>query len=142
MNWRIKLLGWRYIPLLGFANPKLVHLDDDKTIVKIKLRRRTKNHLGALAIGADTAAGIYAFALSEQMGVKIHFSFKSSRFEFLKRAESNVLFVCSEGEKIKKAMGEAKTSKERVNVLVNVEALNDAKEVVSKMEMELSLKVK
>ena len=113
MNWKIRFLGWRYIPILGFVNPKLIVLDEEKTLIKIKLRRRTKNHLksmyfGALAVGADTAAGIYAFALAEQMGVKIHFSFKSSKFEFLKRAESDVVFSCQDGQKIKAAMNEAK----------------------------------
>jgi len=52
------LFGFFKIPLIGYVNPKLIKLTDKSMVVKIPLRRKTKNHLGsmyfgALGIGAD-----------------------------------------------------------------------------------------
>ena len=60
IRWMLRLLGWIKIPLIGYVRPRLVNLDDNVAVVKIKLRRRTRNHLhsmyfGALAIGAPPA---------------------------------------------------------------------------------------
>lgn len=147
MNWRLRLLGWRYIPMLRFVGPKLLELTESTAVMKIKLRRKTKNHLGsmyfgALAVGADTAAGIYAFAVAEKIGVKLHFSFKSSKMEFLKRAESDISFVCNDGDKIKAGIQQALDEKERINFPVLVEAYDDQNTLVSTMTMELSVRVK
>lgn len=66
IKWKLFLLGKFKIPLLGFTGVKLIGISDSSVEVKIRLRRRTKNHLnsmyfGALAIGADVAGGIHAF---------------------------------------------------------------------------------
>ena len=60
MRWLLFLLGFVKIPMIRFTNPKLLAIDDNSVRVKIKLRRRTKNHLnsmyfGALSVGADIA---------------------------------------------------------------------------------------
>ena len=59
-------MGKLKIPVIGYVAPKLLELDDNTVKVKIRLRRRTKNHLnsmyfGVLAVGADLAAGAHAF---------------------------------------------------------------------------------
>jgi hypothetical protein len=64
------LLGRVKIPLIGYTSPKLISIDSQSVQVKIKLRRRTKNHLssmyfGALAVGADIAGGIQVFYFSK-----------------------------------------------------------------------------
>ena len=66
IKWQLFLLGRFKIPMLGYTAPKLIELNNNKAKVKIKLKRRTKNHLnsmyfGALAVGADVAGGIHAF---------------------------------------------------------------------------------
>jgi acyl-coenzyme A thioesterase PaaI-like protein len=147
MNLRLWWLGFRYIPLLGATRSKILVLDEEKVVTLIKLRRKTKNHLGsmyfgALAMGADTAAGLHAFAFAEQMKLKLHFSFKDSKMDFLRRAESDIRFICKEGIAIKKAIKEAAEKKERINLSVLVEALDDKDELVSTMQMTLSLRVK
>ena len=91
------MLGLVKIPIIGFVKPKLIELNDEKARVKIRLRRRTKNHLnsmyfGALAVGADVAAGLHAFYFAGKMGKKVSFAFKGMSVEFLMRAESSVVF--------------------------------------------------
>ncbi len=143
----IWLLGTFKIPMLGFARPKLVSIDEERVVMKIKLRRRTKNHLnsmyfGALAVGADTAAGIHAYYLGVDKKLKLSLAFKSCKAEFLKRAETDITFVCKEGRKIATQMDTSVKTGERQNEDIFVEAFNTDNEVVATFIMTLSLKVK
>lgn len=143
----IWLLGKFKIPILGFTNPKLVSIDEDEVVMRIKLRRRTKNHLnsmyfGALAVGADTAAGIHAYYLGVEKGLNLSLAFKSCKADFLKRAESDILFVCKEGRKIAQQMETSQSTGERQNEDVFVEAFNTQNELVATFVMTLSLKVR
>jgi acyl-coenzyme A thioesterase PaaI-like protein len=147
MQWMIFLLGLFKIPLIGFVRPRLIELSDEKVAVKIKFRRRTKNHLssmyfGALAVGADVAGGIHAFYFSEKMNKKVSFAFKSMHAEYLKRAETDVIFECNEGAKIKSIMAESSEKQIRINQRVRVQAKNLSNEIVATFDMEISVKVK
>jgi acyl-coenzyme A thioesterase PaaI-like protein len=146
IKWNLFLLGLFKIPLLFYVSPKIIEISPDSCIIKIKLRRRTKNHLnsmyfGAMAVGADVAVGLHAFYLSELKKAKISLAFKSFNAEFLKRAESDVNFTCKEGDKINKMIEESKIEGKRVNEMIDVEAMNSSNEMVAKFTMELSLKV-
>jgi len=145
LRWKLFLLGFFRIPIIGFARPKLIEIDDAFVKVKIKLNRRTKNHLnsmyfGALAVGADIAGGIHVFYFSEIFGKKISFSFKGMKADFLKRAESDVDFESNEGELIKQAIEESIKSGERINQTITVKAYDKNREVIATFEMIASLK--
>jgi|TARA_R110000737_G_scaffold157205_1_gene185748 acyl-coenzyme A thioesterase PaaI-like protein len=147
IRWKLFLLGKFGIPMLGFARPKLLSIDADEVRMRIKLRRRTKNHLksmyfGALAVGADTAAGLHAFYLSQTQGLNISLAFKAVDGQFLKRAETDVVFVCKQGKLVKDMMDESAKTGERINQELLVEAYNTYDEVVATFKMTLSLKVK
>ena len=146
MRWKLFLLGLVKIPIIGFVRPKLISINKDEIVVSISFRRRTKNHLnsmyfGALAVGADVAAGILAYYHSELLQRKISLAFKGMNAEFLKRAESDIRFSCSEGNKIEKMLQTCVSSGERQNESVTVFALNNLGEQVAIFEMILSLKV-
>lgn len=146
MRWMLYLLGLIKIPMIGYLRPKLITLTDEKAAVKIKFRRRSKNHLnsmyfGALAVGADVAGGIHAFYFSEKHGKKVSFAFKSMHGEFLKRAESDVIFQCTEGKMIESIVLQSWEQKERINRLVTVNAINTSDEIVAIFQMEISVKV-
>ncbi|WP_199851595.1 DUF4442 domain-containing protein [Brumimicrobium mesophilum] len=140
------LLGMFKIPMIAYIRPKLMLLDEHKAQVRIKLKRRTKNHLksmyiGSLAAGADMAAGLHALYFAEESGVKISFAFKGLKAEFLKRATTDVYFNSDEGQLVKKAFEEAMSTKERVNKWIKVEAKNTNNEIVAVFDMEISVKV-
>ncbi len=146
MQWKLFLLGFFKIPLIGFTRPKLISLDEKNVSVKIKLNRRTKNHLnsmyfGALAVGADIAGGIHVFYFSEILDKKVSFSFKGMNAQFLKRAESDVYFSSNEGQIIKEAIEESIKTGERINKSILVTAKNESDEIVATFEMISSLKV-
>lgn len=145
MRWMIFLLGLVKIPLIGYLKPKLISLDDQNIEVKIRLRRRSKNHLnsmyfGALAVGADVSAGVHAFYYAEKMGKKVSFAFKSMQVDFLKRAESDVIFRCEDGLIVRQAIEDSISQGVRINQQIKVNALNSEQEVVAAFVMEISVR--
>ena len=147
IRWKLFLLGKFGIPILGYTRPKLLSINADEVRMKIKLTRRTKNHLksmyfGALAVGADTAAGLHAFYLSESQGIKLSLAFKAVQGQFLKRAESDVIFICKQGKIVSECLQESIKTGERINQDLLVEAFNLHDEVVATFIMTLSIKVK
>ena len=141
------LLGFAKIPIIGFVKPKLISLNDEEASVKIRLRRRSKNHLnsmyfGALAVGADVAAGLHAFYFAEKMGKKVSFAFKSMNAEFLMRAESDIIFISEDGAKVGEAMNRSLELGERINEPISVLAKNAKNETVATFEMVVSVRVK
>jgi acyl-coenzyme A thioesterase PaaI-like protein len=146
-QWRrmLWIMGWWYIPLIGYVRPKLEHIDERKAVLSIRLRRRTKNHLnsmyfGALAVGADVAAGLHAFYFSDELGVKPSFVFRSMKATFHKRAMGTVLFTSEDGQKVRETVTEARRTGERQHAFVTVEARTTDGESVATFEMEISVK--
>jgi hypothetical protein len=119
-NLRLKVFAFWKIPLIFFCRPKVVALDDQKCIIRIPLRRRTRNHMnsmyfGALAIGADLACGLLALDQVRKRKIKVSFLFKDMQGTFLKRPEGHVHFTCAEGEGVREMIEETMESGERVN---------------------------
>jgi hypothetical protein len=145
----MRLFGWLKIPLLGSVRPSVIELSDTRCIVRIRLRRWTRNHLGsmyfgALAIGADCAGGLLAFEMIRKKKVKVSLVFKSFQATFLKRPESDVYFICEEGEAIRDQVERTLASEERLTEPVHIQAavkLPDGSfEPVATFILELSLK--
>lgn len=139
------LLGFFKIPMIGFVRPKLISINNDQAVIKIRLRRRTRNHLksmyfGAMSVGADLAAGLHTFYLAGEDQKRMSFVFKSVNAEFLRRAESDVLFICNDGPKIKTIIDQALASGERVHESVEVLVQDEAKEIVATFQMTVSVK--
>lgn len=146
IRWKLFLLGLIKIPLIFFVSPKIISINSESCQAKIKLKRRTKNHLnsmyfGAMAVGADVAAGIHAFYLSEISNCKISLAFKSFVAEFYKRAETDIIFTCEEGKKIMIMIEKSRLEDQRINEIVEVKAMNSKNEVVATFKMEISIKV-
>jgi hypothetical protein len=150
---QIRALGLAKIPLLFFVRPRVVELSVARTIVKIPLLRRTKNHLGsmyfgALSIGADITGGILAWRLIEnerkRSGTRIALVFKSFQAEFLKRPEGDVHFECVDGPAIQALVERTLQSNERqelpVHIVASVPSLGP--EPVARFTLLLSLKKK
>ena len=140
-------LGFLKIKMLRYARPQLIELNEQKAIIKIKLNRRTKNHLnsmymGALCIGADITPGILSFYHESLYKGKMTFIFKSMKVEFLRRAESDVRFECAEGDKLKAQIEQAGSSGERVNQLVEIKAFDESNDQIARFDMEVSVRVK
>ena len=144
----IRMLGITKIPMIWFCKPSVVEIDEDHCVLKIKLKRKTKNHvnsmyIGALTVGADLAGGILALELVNKSGRKMNPVFKDMQANYLKRAEGDVYFTCTEGDKIKDMVQKAVDTSERINQPVNITATVPDKlgdEPVAEFVLTLSLK--
>lgn len=147
IKWKLFLLGCFKIPMLGYTGLKLIEINDTTAKTKIRLKRRTKNHLnsmyfGALAVGADVAAGLHAFYFASLQNTKVSFAFKGMSCEFIKRVESDCIFVSEDGKKVEDAILKSIATGDRVNTSTKVVAYNAENELVANFEMIVSVKCK
>ena len=150
---RFKFFLWCFshfkVAMIGYTRPRIIKIDDATIVVCIPLRKRTRNHLnsmyfGALAVGADIAGGLHGFYHAQQAQCKTSIAFKSFQAQFLRRPESDVYFVCTEGESVKEMIKESQQSGERINKPINITAYTNyltQAEAVASFVLELSLKV-
>lgn len=153
---RFRFFLWYFghfkVPLIGHLRPKLIMLTDQNIVIKLPLRRRSRNHLhsmyfGALAVGADLAGGLHGFYHAKKAGVRISLAFKSFTAQFLKRPESDVFFVFSQGDEVKMMIDESKKTGKRINRILPIEAWTNYNsptrlaEKVAEFQLELSIKV-
>lgn len=150
LNATLKMRAFTFfkIPLLFYVSPTIEEINDDRCVVRIPLKRRTKNHLnvmyfGVLCTGADCAGGLMAMRLIRESGRNVSLLFKDFKAEFLKRAEGDVFFTCEDGPAIRAQVEQALRSDDRVNGPVRVTATVPSKlgmEPVALFELTLSLK--
>lgn len=143
----LRLFGLAKIPLLFYVGVSVAEISPERMVVRIPLRRRTRNHLGsmyfgALCIGADCAPGAFAMYLIRQQPERIAMVFKDFQAEFLKRAEGDVDFICDQGKEIAELVARAAASDQRVErqveVIATVPSLSD--EPVARFKLTISLK--
>ena len=148
MTMYIRFFGFFKVPRIFYCRPKVVDISNESVTVKIALKRRTKNHvgsmyLGALSVGADITSAMLALELIKESKKKIIPIFKDFHADYLKRAEGDVHFVCNEGGLIREMLNEVIEKNIRVNKKIIVNAYVPDKlgnEVVAKFSLTLSLK--
>jgi acyl-coenzyme A thioesterase PaaI-like protein len=146
----VRLLGLQKVPMLFLVGPRVLRIDDEGCELQIPLRYLTKNHVGSmyvgvLAAGADLASGVNALFAIRRAHPRVVPVFKDMRAEFLKRADGDVHFVCSEGRRVLAAVAGADQTGERVTLPIEVVATVPSRygsEPVARFTMGLSLKRK
>lgn len=143
-NFVLRVFGLFKIPVIGFVNPKLIQLDNEKCILRIKLKRRTKNHLnsmylGVLAVGADLACGMLGLYHIQESGKSISLVFKDMKADFLKRPDQDVDFICTQGAEVKKMVENSIKTGERQSIPLKIKAKCGG-DIVSEFTLSLSLK--
>jgi acyl-coenzyme A thioesterase PaaI-like protein len=143
----LRYFGFTKIPLLYYTRPSVIERSDERVVIKIPLRRRTKNHQGsmyfaALATGADCSVGLLAVDLINQQREKIAFIFRDFNAEFYRRATGDVFFSCTQGREIAELVNIAAASEDRVELplhaVATVPSEND--QPVARFRLTLSLK--
>ena len=145
----ILYFGLTKVPMILYVRPSVVEISVERVVVKVPLKRRTRNHLGAmyfgaLAVGADCTAGILAMGRIRQRSEPISLVFKDLKAAFLRRAEGDVYFTCTQGQEISALVSKAAESDERVELPVQVVATvpDVSDEPVASFSLTLSLKKK
>lgn len=145
---RLRLWTLTKIPLLFFLRPSVVEASASRTVIRIPLTRRSRNHLGsmyfgALCAGADLAGALTAMRRIDASGRRISLIFKDVKAQFLKRAEGDVLFACEDGEAVAGLVLRTIESGEREQLPVRIVATVPDKlgaEPVAEFVLTLSLK--
>jgi acyl-coenzyme A thioesterase PaaI-like protein len=147
---KIWAFGWLKIPMIAYLRPTVQRLDDEQAVIRFKLNRRSRNHLGsmyfgALSVGADLAGGILAMQQIEKSGKPVSLVFGSFKADFHKRPMADVDFVCKDGAAIRDLVQKAIETGERVSMPVTIIATTPSlsgDEAMATMVLELSLKLK
>jgi len=147
LTWMIRLFGFSKVPMIYYCKPSVIYNDKEKLEIKIPLNRRTKNHLnsmyfGALSIGADITGGFLALPAIQKSGKKINLVFKDFNAQFLKRAESDVHFICNDGIAVDNLVANAIKTQERQNYTLKIIAKTPkiSEDIVAKFDLTLSIK--
>ena len=145
---KLRLWTLTKIPLLFFLRPSVVEAGATRTVIRIPLTRRSRNHLGsmyfgALCAGADLAGALTAMRRIDASGRRISLIFKDVQARFLKRAEGDVHFCCEDGEAVDGLVRRAIASGEREELPVRIVATVPQKmgaEPVAEFVLTLSVK--
>lgn len=126
-NLGLKAFGLLKVPMIFWTRASLKELTDERCVVTIPLRRRTRNHLGsmyfgALAVGADCAGGLLAFHWIRRLDPRVSLVFKDFRAEFLRRPEGDVSFTSEDGARMRALVKRAVATGERHHDTVHVVA--------------------
>jgi acyl-coenzyme A thioesterase PaaI-like protein len=146
----VRILGFTKIPMLWFIGPVVTHMDNSKCVIKVPLKRKTKNHLGSMyfgvmAAGADCAGGLFAMKHIINSKQKVSLSFKEFNAKFLKRAEGDTYFTCTQGIEVEKFVQKILSQEEREEMPLEIIATCPDKfgdEPVATFTLLLSLKKK
>ena len=146
----LKVWSLLNVPLIHWVRPKIIEMNEDRTVFEIPLNWRTKNHLGsmyfgALAIGADATCGFLAISQLEKSGRPYSLVFKDLQANFLKRAEGDAIFTCNEGEKVgrlvQRALDSLQREEEKLKVVITCpDCLGETP--VAEFTMTLSIKIR
>ena len=135
------------IPLLAFITPQVLEMAENRSVVKVRLDIRSRNHLGvmyfgALAMGAELSIALKALQTINSSGKKIDFIFKDFQADFLKRADGHVHFVCDQGAGVGELINLAAADNERHTETFSGYAFVPTKSAEPVMNYKLTLSVK
>ncbi|MEC7750594.1 MAG: DUF4442 domain-containing protein [Myxococcota bacterium] len=117
----MKAFGLFGVPMLGWIRPEVVELDDERCRLRIRFRRRTRNHVGSmyfgvLCAGADLASGLLAVRHAAKVNERIGLIFKDVHGDFRQKVMGHCFFECRDGAAIAEGVRQADRTGERVNV--------------------------
>lgn len=147
LTWLIRSFGFAKVAMIYYCRPKVINVDEQSLEIKIPLNRRTKNHInsmyfGALSVGADVTGGFLAMPPIQKSKRKIILVFKDFNAKFLRRAESDVYFLCKDGQAVSDLVDKAIETGERQNYQLTITATTPkiSDEIVAEFELTLSIK--
>ncbi len=144
----LRSFGESLVPMINFCEPVVADLNDSSCTIVLPLNQKTKNHLGsmyfgALAVGADCAAGLLAMHHIQHCSQPISIVFKYSSAEYLKRPEGDVHFTCSDGDSVAQTVAAIVANPQRVTIPMHITATVPTlfgDEPVAKFVLGLSMK--
>ena len=141
--WKIKLYFLKKLPSLFFWGIKIKEINQNRSEILIKYNWRTQNpfnsiYFSALAGAAELSTGLLALSAIENHNVSM--LVVGMNASFFKKAKGKVVFVCEDGDKIKKTVKKAIETKEGQILSVSSRGFNKKKEIIAEFEFTWSFK--
>ncbi|PIP74083.1 MAG: hypothetical protein COW89_01105 [Nitrospinae bacterium CG22_combo_CG10-13_8_21_14_all_47_10] len=136
------------VPMTAYTDFVVDDVSEARCALTIPLTQKTTNHvqslyLGALAMGGELAPGILALYFIELSQQPIVLVFKDMHMDFLKRADTDVTFVCDDAASLKALVNRAVQSGEREEAAVEARALSaDGETIFALFKLTVSIKLK
>jgi hypothetical protein len=147
ISWAIRLFSLFRIPLLAVCWPRIVKIDAEVAEVSLPNNFLTRNHVrsmyfGALAMGAELSIAVRLLQRMKNEKLPFGFIFKDARFEFLKRAESDVIFHIEQVRDVDELIKQGLTTEDRVDKTISGWAYtkSNPNEILMKYSITLSIK--
>ena len=133
---------WKYIPTLWYWRVKILVVQTDKVIVELPFRRNNLNpfhsqYFAALMGAAELSTGILLFAFKDEWNIKL--IVKSIKADFVKKANSSVVFEMNEGKRITEAIRQLSVG-DSIELLISVNGVDTSQEVVCNIHVLWSIK--
>ncbi len=112
--------------MIDLMQPELISLDSESIAINVPLTNYTKSgwdsmFMGALSSGFDLAGGFLCFRRATELSIGM--VFKDASIRFLRRADGDVLFECTDGIRVQAALADASANPEnRFNVPIEIRA--------------------
>ena len=99
-------------------------------------------YFGALSIGADITGGFLAMPHIRESKRNINLVFKDFNAKFLRRAESDVHFICNDGLAVKELVQQSIKTKKRQNYTLKIIAKTPkiSDDIIATFDLTLSIK--
>lgn len=138
------------VPMIFFTRPRIVAINDRESRILIPYKRRNRNHvksiyIGALSVGADLCVGLFAMHLIRKINPGIILIFKDLSCDFIKKAMGPTEFVCTQAEEMKALVEKANQTGERQTQTFSGQAFSrvgNTQEHVMNFSITLSIKAR
>ena len=144
--WKLKWHFWSRLPSLLYWKVRVHHFDVYRAEVSIPFTKKTQNpfrsiYFAAQAGAAEFSTGVLAMLAIEGRG-KVSMLVTDLRCEFYKKATETIVFTCVHGKEVYDAVTQAIETKEGQKITLTSEGRNAAGELVTKVWIEWSFRVK
>ena len=123
------------LPTAFFLGIKIANCTETESHINLPFTFRSKNPFKSVYFAAQTAAAEISTGVLAMIALNgrkdIIMLVKSVRCKFIKKATTDLVFICTEGYKIKSIVDKAIASDEGVEVEVESYGYNQANEIVS-----------
>lgn len=143
----MKLFLMKQLPLAFIAGLKLIEMDGHLAKVSVPYNYLTKNpfrsiYFAALSMAAELSTGILAMAAVYETGVPISMLVLGMEADFVKKADSRVVFTCKGGEALNETIARSIKTGEGQTIKLVSTGYNSGGDVVASFAFNWTFKPK
>ena len=144
---KLRLYLLKKLPAAFFSGVKLLRADEDSCVTSVPYRWFTQNpfrstYFACLSMAAELSTGVLAMAQVYRRQPPVSMLITGMEGKFHKKAKSTVLFTCTDGELIRRAVSACRLSGVPQEIRAHAVGKNKAGETVAEFWFTWSFKAK